>query len=332
MSPLFTRLIAACGIALAGASGALAQERFPSRPVTLTIPLAAGSAMDGVARIVGEGLAQQLGQPVIAVNRPGGNNMVAVRSALANPADGYNLLFLGPGVAIEQVIKKDAQFDVRRDLIPVARVVQAPLGVFVSNSLPVNSMGELVEYARKNPGKVNFASAGIASIGHLVTERLMAATATKMVHVPYAAGTPTVLPAMLAGDVGVYITEMYSLKPFVAEGKLKLIATLGDRRSPIYTEVPAIPDLGMPELRGVFWPFFMGLFVEPRVSPARVELLAAALNKAVAQPSVQSRLVSLGYDPVLLGGTTPAEFRAFILDELARNEATVRAAGIPTLQ
>ncbi|MGE4243621.1 Bug family tripartite tricarboxylate transporter substrate binding protein [Ramlibacter sp.] len=315
-------------LALAAATAAHAQDNFPSRPVTLVIPVAAGSASDVAARMVGEGLAQQLGQPVVAVNRPGGNNMVAVRSVLSSPGEGYSVLFLSSGIVVDQAIKKHGQFDVRKDLTPVARVVQAPLGLFVSNTLPVNSVKELVEYVKKNPGKVNFGSVGVGAIAHLTTEQFMAATGARMTHVPYPSGTAAVLPAMISGDVGVYINEMGSMRGFVQDRKIKLLATLADRRSPIYPDAPSIPELGMPELRGVFRPFFFGLFVEPGVPAARVEALANALNKAVAEPTTQGRLVGLGYDPALMGGTRPAEFRALIGDELSRTEAIVKNAKI----
>ena len=308
---------------------ALAQEVFPNKPVNLIVPFGPGAATDTAARIVAEGLARQLGQPVVVVNRPGANGQIAIRSAQGLPADGYTLLFLANGVVIDQVIKKNAGFDVRKDITPVARVVQAPLGLFSSNHLPVNSVKELIDYAKKNPGKVNFASSGVGSIAHLTTERLKLAAGLDMVHVPYPAGTAPILTALLAGDVGVFVNEMGSMKGFVNEKKIKLLATLADQRSTIYPDAPAVSELGIPELRGIFTPFFFGIFVVPGTDNARVETAANAVNKALAEPAVRERMVGLGYNPALLGGTTPAEFRKVLNDELARVESIVKAANIP---
>lgn len=322
-------LLALAGTALAaGALPAAAQEKFPGRALNLVVPYGPGAATDNVARIVGEGLARQLGQPVVAINKPGANGMIAIRSVLAAPPDGYNLLFLANGVIIEQVVKKGTNFDIRKDLTPVARVAQAPLGLFASNHLPVGSVKELVQYAKKNPGKVNFASSGVGSIAHLTTERLRLATKTEMVHVPYPAGTAPVLTALMNGDVGIYVNEMGSMKPFVAEKKIKVLATLADQRSPAYPDTPSVPELGLPELKGLFTPFFYGIYVEPGTPADRVQALGAAIGRTMEDPSVRGRLVVLGYDPALMGGTTPTQFRKVVNDELARVEATVHQAGI----
>lgn len=307
---------------------ASAQEKFPNKPLNLIIPFGPGAATDNVARIVGEGLSRQLGQPVIATNKPGANGMIAVRAAQATPLNGYNLLFLANGVIIEQVLNKTSNFDIRKDLIPVARVVQAPLGLFASNKLPVNSVRELIDYAKKNPGKVNYGSAGVGTIAHLTTERLRLATGIDMVHIPYPAGTAPVLTALMAGDVGVFVNEMGSMKGFVADKKVKVLATLADQKSPLYPDAPAIPDLGISELKGIFAPFFFGVYVEPGTPQDRVDMLNLAINKTLADPAVRERLVNLGYNPALMGETTPAEFRKVVNDELTRVEATVRDAHI----
>lgn len=322
-------LLLAAGVALGGALlPAMAQEKFPSKPLTLIIPFGPGAATDSVARIVGEGLSRQLGQPILPVNKPGANGMIAVRSIQGAPSGGYNLLFLANGVIIEQVLKKGGNFDIRKDLIPVARVVQAPLGIFASNQLPVNTVKELVEYAKKNPGKINYGSAGVGTISHLTTERLRLATGTDMVHVPYPAGTAPMLTALMTGDLGVLVNEMGSMKAYVADKRLKVLATLADQRSPLYPDAPAVPDLNMPELKGLFAPFFFGIYVEPGTPQDRVDQINAAVNKTLQDPAVRERLVALGYSPALMGGTTPDEFRKAVNEELARVEATVRDAKI----
>lgn len=323
-------LVAGSALALA-AMPASSQDAFPNKGLTLIIPFGAGAATDAFARIVADGLARETGHPVVPINRPGANSMIAVRAVQALPADGYTLVILANGIVIEQVLKKSTDFDIRRDLVAVARASQAPLGLFVSNSLPVNSVKELIDYAKKNPGKVNYASSSVGSISQLTTERFKLATGIDLVHVPYPGGTGPMTVAMMTGEVGVLVNEMGSMRGFVADKKLKLLATLADERSAIFPNTPAVPELGIPELQGIFTPFFFGFFVAPATDPARVERLATLINNALKDPVTRERLVTLGYNPALLGGTTPAEFRKVVSDELARVEAVVRDAKI-TLQ
>jgi tripartite-type tricarboxylate transporter receptor subunit TctC len=317
-------------VTLLSASTVRAQEDYPSKRFELIIPYGAGAATDAFARIVADGLGRQTGQTIVAINRPGANQMIAVRAALASPADGYTVLMLASGVVIEQVLKKDVNFDVRKDIIPVARAAQAPLGLFVSNSLPVTSVKELIDYAKKNPGKINYATAGVGSIAHLTTERFKLATGTDLVHVPYPGGTGPISIAMITGDVGVFINEMGSMRALAADGKIKALATLANTRSPAFPDVPAISEVGIAELKDIFFPFFFGFFVAPGTDPAKVEKLATAVNAALADPATRERLVTLGYDPALLGGTKPSDFRRIITEELTRVEAVVRDAKIPT--
>ncbi|MDQ8729700.1 tripartite tricarboxylate transporter substrate binding protein [Bradyrhizobium sp. LHD-71] len=316
-------------ITLLSAPTVRAQEDFPSKRFELIIPYGAGAATDAFARIVAEGLGRQTGQPIIAINRPGANQMIAVRAALAAPADGYTVLMLASGVVIEQVLKKDVNFDVRKDVVPIARAAQAPLGLFVSNSLPVSSVKELIDYVKKNPGKINYASAGVGSIAHLTTERFKLATGTDLVHVPYPGGTGPISIAMITGDVGVFINEMGSMRALAADGKIKALAALANTRSLAFPDVPAISEVGIPELQDIFFPFFFGFFVAPGTDPTKVEKLATAVNAALADPATRERLVTLGYDPALLGGTKPSDFRKIVNEELARVETVVRDARIP---
>lgn len=313
------------------AGGAAAQEKFPGKPVSLIIPYGPGAASDVVARIVGEGLARQLGQPVVPINRPGGNGIVAIRAAQASPADGYTVMFHASGIVNEQVLRKTT-FDVRKDVLPVGRVSVAPLGLFVSSQLPVNSVKDLVDYGRKNPGRLTYASPGIGSVIHLNTERFRMATGLDLLHVPYPAGTAPVLTALIAGDINMYINEMGSMRGVVADKRVKVLATLADDRSPLYPEAPSSAELGVPELRGFTGGFFYGLYVEPGTPADRVETLNRALNKAMEDPAVRERLVGLGYSPATLGGMTQPEFRKLVADELARVETVVREARIPTQQ
>lgn len=309
-------------------SPATGQEVYPSKRMTMLVPYGAGSSTDGFARVIADGLGRVTGQAVVPVNRPGANGMIAVRSLLTTPADGYTFAILANGIIIDQVLKKGAEFDIRRDLMPVARAVQAPMGVFVSNALPVNSIPELVEHLRRNPGKVNYASSGVGSVGQLLTERFRLATGTTVVHVPYPGGNATIAPALISGDVGISVADIGSMRQLVAEKRIKYLATLADERSPIFPQSPAISEVGMPELRGIFSPFFFGFFVARGTEAARVEKLATDINATLQDPPVREKLVALGYSAAALGGTRPADFSRLIVEELGRVEAVVRDAKI----
>ena len=202
------------------------------------------------------------------------------------------------------------------------------MGVFVSNALPVNSIKELVEYAKKNPGKVNYASSGVGSVGQLLTERFRLATGLSLVHVPYPGGNATIAPALIAGDVHISVADIGSMRQLANDGRIKYLATLADERSPLFPQAPAISEVGMPELRNIFSPFFFGFFVARGTDPARVEKLATDVNATLQEPAVREKLVALGYNAAALGGTRPADFRKIILDELQRVETVVREAKI----
>ena len=329
--PLFKRL-ATLGLVTALASLGIAahaqQAAFPSKPVNLVIPFAAGAATDNFARIIGDGMQRLGGQPVIALNRPGANYMIAVKATQAAANDGHTVVILASGILNDQALKR-VEFDIRKDLVAVARASSAPLGMFASNHIPANNMAELVDYIRKNPGKVNFATSGVGSIAHLTTERWRTALGgLNMAHIPYPGGTGPINIALMAGDVQVFVNELGSMRPLVMDKKIKAIATLGESRMPIYPDVPTAAETGVPELRNFTAPFWFGFFVAQGTDPQRVEALATLINNAIADPGVKDKLVGLGYNPALLGGTRPAQFQRFVADELGKAEQVIRDSKI----
>lgn len=309
--------------------GSAAAQAFPSKPINLIIPFAAGAATDNFARIIGEGMQRLSGQAVVPINRPGANYMIAVKATQAAPNDGYTSVILASGILNEQALKRVTDFDIRKDMVAVARASTAPLGLFASNHLPANTLAEAIDYVRKNPGKVTFATSVVGSIAHLTTERIRVAVGgLNMMHVPYPGGTGPINIAQMAGDVQLFVNEMGSMRPLVMDKKIKALATLGDARMPIYPDVPTAMESGVPELKNFTAPFWFGYFVAPGTDPQRVEALATLINSAIADPAVKDKLVGLGYSPTLLGGTRPAQFSRQIQEELVRTENVICDAKI----
>ncbi len=305
-----------------------AQETFPSRNLELIIPYGAGSSTDAWGRVVADGLSRASGQPVVAANHPGATGLIGVRVLQSAPADGHTLILLANSIIIDQVLKNRQDFDIRTDLVPVARTLQAPMGIFVNNEVPVNSVSEFIDYLKAHPGELNYASSGIGSVAQLLTEQFLLATGTEMNHIPYPAGNAAISAAMMGGDIQVLFADIPGLAPFAKDGKMKYLATLNDQRSPIFPDAPAISEVGIPELVGVFKPFFFGFFAAADTDPAVVEKLAALAQATMQDPVTRDRLVTLGYDAALLGGAGPDEFRQVIQEEFERVETIVRDAGI----
>lgn len=322
-------LTIAATAAIATLPSRAADESYPTKAITLISSVTAGSGADAVARILGEGISREFKQPVLINNKPGGNGLVAVRALQAVPADGYTFAFGTSGLAIETAMKKSA-FDLRKELVPVARVVQGPLGLFVSNKVPANTVQELLDYAGRNPGKLNYATLGVGSAAHLATARLLHATNRDMVHVPYPSGGPQIITAMIAGDADVFITELSVMKPFVSDRKLKLLATLSGERSPMYPDVPSISEAGVPQLRNFDASFFMAIFASPGTPPDRVEAMNRAVNKVLAEPATREQLATRGYRPAEFGGMNVNQVGTMVGDFLTGVERIVRDAKIST--
>lgn len=318
---------ASCGLAFSAE-----RDPFPAKALTLIVPYGPGAASDVVSRLLADSLSRTSGQPVVPINKPGANGIVALNAVQAAAADGYTMQFSASSIVNEQVLKKGARFDVGRDVIPVGRIASAPLGVFVSSHLPVNSVKELIEYARKNPGKVTYASPGVGSVIHLAVERLRLATGIDLLHVPYPAGTAPVLTALITGDVLLYVNEMGSMQGVVSDGKVKVLGTLASARSPLFPDAPATPEMAVPELKSFAAPFFFGLYVKAGTPIERVDYLNRMLEKSMHDPRLQDRLKGLGYLPESFGGTTPASFKTMVMDELARAERVVHEANITVPQ
>ena len=271
------RALAVLALAVSGA--ALAQP-YPSKPVRLIVPFPPGGAVDFYARVVQQPLSEALGTTVVIENKAGASGMLGIDAVAKAPPDGYTL-GLGniASLAINAGIYDKMPYDPAKDLTPITHTIDVNYALVVHPSLPVKTVAELVAYAKANPGKVAYGSAGSGSLPHLAMESFKAATGTQIVHVPYKGGGPMVTD-LLGGTVQVVIADQANLMPHVKSGKLRAIAVASPKRSSQYSDLPTIGDT-LPGFQAVAW---NGLVGPPGLPPDVVAKLNAAVVKVMAQP------------------------------------------------
>src|SRR3954469_24554976 len=289
---LRTAAVAACLVA----SAAWGQAGYPDRPIKIILPYAAGVSPDVVARLLGERLSPALGRPVIIDNRPGAGGMLGAEVAAALPPDGYNLLFTVKGVmAIVPHVYPSAKFNALKDFKAITEILQVPHIIVATNKAPFNSMKELVEYAKKNPGKINYASNGTGSHPHVGMETIANRLGVQLVHVPYKT-VPG--PDLMAGVVDLFLEASTTAIPNIKSGKIKALATSGPERIPTLPDLPTLTefraDLDPNGATGNSW---HGVFAPAGTPDAIVSRLNTEIVKIVKTQDVQNRLREFGLTP-----------------------------------
>jgi tripartite-type tricarboxylate transporter receptor subunit TctC len=312
--------LAALALFFAPACGALGQG-FPERPVRLIVPQAAGSATDTVARILAVEMAAPLGQSVVVEDRPGGALTIGIDLVAKSAPDGYTI-GMGPigALAITRHMVEKLPYDIERDLQPIALVVKGHLLLAVSPSLPVNSVQELIDYARKNPGKLMNASSSNGSPGHVGGELFKYMTGTDIVHVPYKGGAMAIND-LIAGHVQVMFESLNSISTFARSGKVKALAVSGPKRSPGFPDLPTIAEAGVPGYDASTW---TGVIGPARLPRPVVDKLNAAVNRAIAGPVFVARFAQIGDEPA---GGTPEDFAETIRRDSAKWAEVVKRSG-----
>ncbi|MEO6928404.1 MAG: tripartite tricarboxylate transporter substrate binding protein [Casimicrobiaceae bacterium] len=298
-------------LALLAAAQGFAQA-FPSKPIRLVVPFPPGGAVDFYARAVQAPLSAALGQQVIIDNRAGASGMIGADNVAKAAPDGYTLL-LGNIACLATNVGLYAKmpYDPTTDFTPIMHTVDVDYVLVVNPSLPVHSVAELIAYAKANPGKLSYGSAGSGSLPHLATELFKSLTGIDMTHVPYKGGGPMVTD-LLGGTVQLVIADQANLMPFVKEGKLRALAVATAQRSTLYPDLPTISEAGVPGFQATAW---NGLVGPAGMSPAVVKRLHDAFASVMAMPDVRKRLVAGGLDPI---GDSPQEFGRFIPAEIAK--------------
>ena len=304
---------------LANVEGAMGQS-FPARPVRIIVGFPPGGVGDIVARLVGQWLSERLGQPFVIENRPGAASNVATEAVVRAPADGYTLLVVNPANATSAALYDRLNFNFIRDIAPVAGLVRVPNVMEVNPSVPVKTVPEFIAYAKANPGKVNYASAGNGTTVHLAGELFRIMTGVNMVHVPYRGSAPA-LTDMLGGQVQVMFDTLPSSIEHLRTGKLRALAITTSARYPALPDIPALGDY----VSGFEASVWQGIGAPKNTPPAIVEKLNKEINAALADPKVNEQLANLGSTVLAL---SPAEFGTLIAEETEKWAKVIRAANI----
>jgi tripartite-type tricarboxylate transporter receptor subunit TctC len=298
-----------------------AQADFPSKPVTLVIPFAPGGGTDIVARTVQPKLSELLGQPVLVVNRPGAAGVIATQSVASAPADGHTLLFPWDSHAINLVAPKKLPYDTFKDFSAVTLLVKVPQVMGAFAGLPVSSLMEFVALAKDQRNQLNYASVGLGSSNHLMSENFHALAGIQLVHVPYKGGGPSIV-AMVGGEVAYSFLSYASLKGQIEAGRLKALAVAGTKRLEGLPDVPTMAEAGFPGFEAYSW---IGVFAPAGTPEPAIGRLNKALVQSLADVEVRRKLAANGVEPV---GGAPAELDAFVRSEYEKWGALVREANI----
>jgi tripartite-type tricarboxylate transporter receptor subunit TctC len=312
----------AAALCLNGA-GAFAQT-FPSKPVRIIVPFAAGGAVDDLARIIGAKLGAAFHQPMVVENHAGaGGNLGADVVAKSSP-DGYTILQTTNGQAISPSLYRALPFDAVTDFVPVTQLVASTLVLVAGPGLPVASTGELISLAKSRPGKLNYGSSGVGNPLHLTMEMIKFAAGIEIEPVPYR-GDAQINTALMAGEVEVAVVPLATSLPLIAAGKLRALGVTSARRSAALPDVPTVAESGVAGFASSSW---QGFFVAARTPREIVDLIQRETAKVLQAPDMRARLAALTYEPV---GSTPQEFEAYFKSELARFSGVVKQAHIPPL-
>jgi tripartite-type tricarboxylate transporter receptor subunit TctC len=313
------RVVAGVLVAAGMANAALAQG-YPNRPVRVIVPLPPGGAMDTIVRGVAQRLSQNLNQNVVIDNRPSAGGSIALEIGASAPPDGYTLVAVAASSVVYPLLFK-TRVDLLRDLAPLSQISAQGYTVIVHPSLPVRTAPELVKLLKAHPGKYHFASSGVAGAIHLTGELFMAATGTKMVHVPYK-GTAMAYTDMIAGSIEVGFPTIVSAAPHLRANRLRGLAVTTPARSPTLPDLPTLVEAGIRGVEVVAW---YGLLTTAGTPRAIVDRLSTEIGNVMRHPEMVKRLRADGSEAV---SGTPEEFRALLIAERERWGRVIRDAGI----
>lgn len=296
-------------------------QLYPNKTVTLIVPFTVGSGVDVPARIVAEPLARALGQSFVVENRTGAAGTIATAYVAGSPADGYTLLVNSAAHTLYPSLYKSLRFDPVKDFVPVVPIAEVPLVLVASPAKGWATLKEMVAYAKSNPGKLNYGSAGKATTSHISFERLRASAQITGVHIPFK-GTPEAITEVMAGRVDVAYTTIAAASAGIQANRLIPLAMGGRKRSSSLPQVPTSLESGFPESDYTVW---VGILAPSNTSAQIIERLNQETNKVLATPEAKERLAKAGLEPMSM---SVAQFQAAVRAEFNSNELLVKAAAI----
>jgi tripartite-type tricarboxylate transporter receptor subunit TctC len=318
MRPLLRGALAALLLALT-VLGAQAQN-YPTRPVRILVPLAAGGGMDTVTRALAQHLTEVFGQTVVVDNRPGAGSNVSLEILADAAPDGHTLMMLSATTVVYPLLY-NSRFDIARDFVPISQVTAQGYVLEVHPSLPVKTALDLVKYLKANPGKLNYASTGIGSPIHMSTELFQIATGTQAVHIPYK-GMGAAYPDLLGGRINFSFATIISSMPYIKSGRVRALGVTTPQRAPALPDVPTMAEAGVPGVVVVNW---YGLIAPKGTPKPIIDRIAAETIKSIQSPEMKKRLIAEGSEGV---GGTPAEFTKHLHAERALWSGVIKQRGI----
>ncbi|MDN4592179.1 hypothetical protein DBA29_27260 [Xenophilus aerolatus] len=309
-------LLAAGGAALS--VPAWAQADYPKAPIKLVVPFAPGGGTDVSARMFADGLRQELGQSVVVDNRPGATGTLGTAFGMRAPADGYTLIFTtSTNQVIAPLLMEKPPYDGAKDFTPVTLLIRFGGVLLASNSFPGKTFQEFVAYAKQRPGKLNYASSGIGSTNHLLGEMLKNRTGMELVHVPYKGSAPA-STALAADEVQLFFDTIPSAQNWLQQGKVKVLATTGDKRSSVMPDVPTLVEMGVFDGTTDYW---MGLVAPPGLPGPILSRVHDAASRVMAKPEIIQFAARTAGEPAI---DTPARFASLLADEQRRWGEVIR--------
>lgn len=307
--------------ALAAWPPAARAQTYPAQPVKLIVPFGAGGSLDVLARLLGDELSRSLGQPIVIDNRPGAAGNLAAETVAKADADGHTLLVVSAAFAVNATLYTNLRFDPRKDFTPIA-LLGATQNVLVANlQFPAHTLDELITRAKAQPGRIDYASTGVGTSGHLTVELLKVMADIKLTHVAYRSISQQ-MTDLIGGVVPLAMPTIPGALAHIETGRLRALAVSGKRRSPALPALPTVAESGVPGYDATTWYALLG---PAGMARSAVERLSAEIGRSLADPAVVARLAKLGIEPTIMG---PAELSAYLAAEIDKWGGAVRAANI----
>ncbi len=309
-------------ILLAGVTASpLSAQTYPNRPIRFIFPFPPGGPTDILGRIIGQKLAERLGQPVVPENKPGAGANIGLEIGAKAKPDGYTITLASPSLSISPTLYKKLNYDSVKDFAPISLVAEIPNVLLVPSSSPIKSLKELIAYAKANPGKLNFGSGGIGTSNHLASELLKTLAQINIVHVPYK-GSNQAMIGMMGGEVGMVVVGIPPSQGQIKAGKVRALAVLSEERLPAFPNIPTAKEAGIDNFEVTTWYGILAPAGTPREIITR---LNGELVKIIAMPDTKEKMQNAGFEPL---SSTPEKFAEFIKTEIVRWGKVIKDANI----